>query len=88
MDSSKVVRTIAHATRGVGLTGSAAAVIIALVAGLASKVGIAAVLVVAAAGWWAIWGGLAWLCERNAERLREEAERDAYSRPRTSFNRR
>jgi hypothetical protein len=83
MNASKVVRTIASATYGVGVTGSAAAVIIALFAGLASRVGIAALLVVAALGWWAIWGGLAWFCQRNAERLREEAENEAYSRPRT-----
>jgi hypothetical protein len=83
MDASKVVRTIALATRGVGVTGSAAAIIIALFAGLASRIGIAAMLVIVAAGWWAIWGGLAWLCQRNAERLREQGENDAYSRSRT-----
>lgn len=81
MNACKVVTGIAHATRGVALTGSAAAVIIALFAGLESKTSIAAVLVVAAAGWWAIWGGVAWLCERNAQRLRQKAERDVYSRP-------
>ena len=79
MNASKVVTGLAHATRGVALTGSAAAVIIALFAGLESKTSIAAVLVVAAAGWWAIWGGLAWLCERNAHRLRQQSERDSYS---------
>ena len=83
MDASKLVRGIALATRGVAVTGSAAAAIIALFAGLASKLGIAVILVVAAAGWWAIWGGLAWVFQRNAERLRGEAERLAWSRPRT-----
>ena len=82
MDASKLVRAIALAARGVAVTGSAAAVIIAFFAGLASKLAIAAVLVVAAAGWWAIWGGLAWLFQRNAERLSGDAERLAWSRPR------
>lgn len=83
MDASKVVRGIAVATRGVAVTGSAAAAIIALFAGLASKVGIAAILLAAGIAWWALWGGLAWLFQRNAERLRGEAERMAWSRPRT-----
>ena len=82
MDASKIARAIALATRGVAVTGSAAAVIIAFFAGLASKLGIAAALVLAAAGWWAIWAGLAWLLQRNAERLSGEAERLAWSRPR------
>jgi hypothetical protein len=80
MKASNVVRTMAVATRGIAVTGFAAAIIVAFFAGLASRMGIAAVLVVAALGWWAIWGGLAWLCQRNAERLREQAERDECAR--------
>lgn len=83
MNARRIVRTIAVATRGVGVTGSAAVAIIALFAGLASKIGIAAVLVAAAFGWWMIWGGVAWLCERNAERLRAAADQESYARPRT-----
>ncbi len=82
MEASKLVRTMAATTQGVAITGSAAAVVIAFFAALASKLGIAFFLVATAAAWWAIWGGLAWGLHRNADRLRDDDDRKEFASPR------